>query len=837
MCPLGIPALGSLLAGIKKQEVYMRIRKTRKKLLALLLMVSAVLALLTGCRGGNEENQSPKDASGTMDGTGSVQQQEASGESEESHAKGRYLEHDLELPEEVSRIYDMQMQEDGGIGLLDMTRGLYVSEDSGQTWTLKEDSFVTELGEAYVARAALSSDGRIFAFYVTSGGEGQNSSGDGEASGGTDNAPMTITYNYCLIGSDGTFTKVYLKDEGMQEKPMESTAFLSDGTILLSFETTAYALQPDTGELSVRFEAQNNIASMREIGNYFYVVTADGIQCFDLETGVEIVDQVLAEQSKEFLVGETVGSTDNSYALLACAGDTPDTVCLASSKGLYRHVTGGTVMEEAIKGELSALSNPSLELQGLEHLPDDSFLIAYTGSAGVFLKHYTYDSEASAVPEHKLTVYSLDENQGIRMAIVEYQKSHPDTYVAYETGMTGTDGVTREDAIRNLNTAILSGEGPDILVLDGLPVTSYMEKGILEDLSPLFEDQLKGQEYFEDIINIYEKDGTYMALPSRFQFPVIMGDAKVVDAITDLNSFADAMKSLRSEWESGSLLGAYTEEGILRLLYEICVPAWIEEDGTIKKEGLVTFLAKAKEIYEMEIKGLSPEEIATWSEMIEERKEFAYFKSMGEAGWNRQFLNVSFNAMGYLEGRSHLMLGLTSRINGDYSNLTSMDDQFEQEQKIKAFDGQGSGVFLPNTILGINSQGSGKKTAFEFVASVLSEENQGVDNQTGYPVQKAAFDSFLENTYYGPDNEDSEMYSTSWSSEDGQSGGLTVRWPSEAHLGNLKTMAEGLTTASITDYNLRDAVLDLAPDALNGTKDVESVANEIINKMQIYLSE
>ena len=40
-------------------------------------------------------------------------------------------------------------------------------------------------------------------------------------------------------------------------------------------------------------------------------------------------------------------------------------------------------------------------------------------------------------------------------------------YINYEIGMDG-DGVTREDALKKLNTKLLSGEGPDVIILDGM---------------------------------------------------------------------------------------------------------------------------------------------------------------------------------------------------------------------------------------------------------------------------------------------------------------------------------------------------------------------------------
>ena len=54
--------------------------------------------------------------------------------------------------------------------------------------------------------------------------------------------------------------------------------------------------------------------------------------------------------------------------------------------------------------------------------------------------------------------------------------------------MSGDDGVTRTDALKTLNTEIMAGKGPDILILDGISAQTYVEQGMLEDLSGIFKD-------------------------------------------------------------------------------------------------------------------------------------------------------------------------------------------------------------------------------------------------------------------------------------------------------------------------------------------------------------
>ena len=71
----------------------------------------------------------------------------------------------------------------------------------------------------------------------------------------------------------------------------------------------------------------------------------------------------------------------------------------------------------------------------------------------------------------------------MRRLIARFQKQNPDIYVNYQIGLSGEDGVTASDALRMLNTEILAGDGPDVLMLDGISVDTYTEKGLLMDLT------------------------------------------------------------------------------------------------------------------------------------------------------------------------------------------------------------------------------------------------------------------------------------------------------------------------------------------------------------------
>lgn len=104
------------------------------------------------------------------------------------------------------------------------------------------------------------------------------------------------------------------------------------------------------------------------------------------------------------------------------------------------------------------------------------------------LLKYAYSADASTVPDKELTVYALEDSSEIRQAISAFQKEHADIYVNLKIGRSGDNAVTADDALRTLNSDIMAGEGPDVIILDGMPVDNYIEKGLLMDISDVAEE-------------------------------------------------------------------------------------------------------------------------------------------------------------------------------------------------------------------------------------------------------------------------------------------------------------------------------------------------------------
>mgnify|MGYP000313314404 CR=1 FL=1 len=127
----------------------------------------------------------------------------------------------------------------------------------------------------------------------------------------------------------------------------------------------------------------------------------------------------------------------------------------------------------------------------------------------------------------------------------DFQKKNPDVYVKKLIGLSGNNSVTADDAIKALNTDIMAGKGPDVLVTDGLPVERYIEKGILTDMSA----EISGTqgEMFENILQAYQKDGKVYQLPLQFYCAVAEGPKDFVKAVGNIQNMAEAADKLKKE--------------------------------------------------------------------------------------------------------------------------------------------------------------------------------------------------------------------------------------------------------------------------------------------------
>ena len=168
-----------------------------------------------------------------------------------------------------------------------------------------------------------------------------------------------------------------------------------------------------------------------------------------------------------------------------------------------------------------------------------------------------------------LSVYTLYDSTVLRECVNQFQQAYPDVMVDITVALPEGTAVTRDDAIRTLNTELLSGNGPDVLVLDGLPVENYIGQGMLLDLSSAVQPMLDSGVLLPNIASSFAEEGSIPAVPTRFLLPTLWGEVSAMETLADMAAWAQANPDALPLYatDTAFLLGTF---------YASCVPAWFD---------------------------------------------------------------------------------------------------------------------------------------------------------------------------------------------------------------------------------------------------------------------
>lgn len=793
----------------------------------LALFLSAAL-LFAGCGKTGGEQESVGDMAGGGDKT-----------------MGRYVEEEIGRPEEMERNGGIVRLADGTLQIFDFNQGPFVSQDEGKTWTKKYDDWSGMVGEGYFMNAAAAKDGSLFLVYSTydavSSEEGEEASqeevSDAERSEQPDTEPtetedtevqveesdmFTIDCHYMFVSPEGETREIMLPFDMDNYELITNCWYTPDGRLLASQGGAIYEINQEDGSLTVLFETDGDADTACFSDTQMVAFTNTKAYRFDLVKG-ELMEQ--DEELDKFISGLTnngekgVYWTSGNYSFLV-AMDKDNTLYLACQDGLYQ-CTAGESPKQLLQGTLCSMGDPSNGKYGMLVEDGPVFLVLFSSG----LSRFTYDETMPATPDKELKVYSLKKDQTLQQAVSAYQKAHQDVFVKYEVGMSGENGLTAEDAIKALNTEIMAGNGPDVIMLDGLPIESYLAKGMLADLSENLKAVEEKEEFFDNITRVYEEDGKIYAIPTRFRIPLLMGNEEFVSNIQDLSSLSAVMEEMREKNPEGSILSAYTPEILLKMLAIASEPTWSKEDGNLQEETVKEFLTQAKKIYDNEISGISDSEKEEFLNSVRGSDD-----SSGTA--EETALDISWSILNFLtKSQAQLAIGASQQVSLDFTNVISVP-RVKPEVVYKPLSLQAENVFQAESIVGVSAKAAEPEMAREFVEMLLSYNVMSMQ-QEPYPVNAASFDSLFDTDMEG----DGAFGSMGISKDDGSVATLDLYWPNEEEQKGLEQMVRSLETPYLPGSPIEQAVLEAGVSVLEGNMSVDEGVAQIKQKIQLYLSE
>lgn len=790
--------------------------KCKRRIVSILMAIVMALTM-AGCGNGDAGEGTNDDATAPIGDSGGTQSQGSDSASADGQtAMGRYVEEEIDLSGQLTLPLTMQMMTDGSIVIMDGYKGILVSEDQGATWNEEMPDWLAEIidQDVYINSMAMTPDGIAVVNYD-------------ETAGDEEYKPMAK-----MFLADGTEVPVgmNLTEDDMYVKQVITS---DDGRIFADTVGSIYEIYEDgsSGEvLSSEYAAYSSWIWAKDnlliIDSDWNGGAVERPLIYDMDAKEYIEDGVLADFTEENYANRHYNGHDYGTMYLMPGDD--ETVYVAGSKGIHRHAIGGNMMEQIVDGSLSLLSTPNYSIVSMLKLEEDSFLILFANHK---LVRFTYDPDVPTVPENMLTIYSLREDANIRQAISLYQTQNPDTFVSYEIGMSEGDAVTRSDALKKLNTEIMTGTGPDLIVMDDLPISSYVGKGLLLDLTDYLAEYSARDLLFDNVIDAMKLDGKAYMAPATISVPIIAAEGKYTGNMTDLSGVGEAVEKLRQEHPGENITGMCSPGSVTKRFAATSAPGWVTADGSIDLESIGEYLEQCKRIYDAQMDGLDADIVRYYTERS---ARIAALDGIDEYMVNE---GAYLEIYGYICREEHLLTGWIGVIGGsyDYLEVMSLDKAkgFE-DTMVVPMEGQCSNVFLPGTMLGINAMSGKIEAAKGFMDIFLSADAQSAYN--GFALNQQAFDiQFTPNEEYL--QEDGGY--AGWSTTDANGNMITYReyWPADEQIAAFKAQLSSLDTAYIPDSVLESAVFDGGTAYMRGEKSLEDTLDAINRTVALYMAE
>lgn len=640
-------------------------------------------------------------------------------------------------------------------------------------------------------------------------------------------------------------------------------AFSPEGDLYAASGTNLYRINVETGETNSLFATSGQVESIVFADDVMLAADREKVYLYDIEGGKllddnSVLSDFVASHSNGGLV-MAVSDKDINVKVMADSGD-PGTdnagqenagvsgtdtengaggtqiLYLACRTGLYRYIWGGSVIEQIADGQMTALGDTQRNPLALQVLDNGEFRILFTGN---YMVEMYYDETLPAKPSKELTVYSLRETGWIRYAGQLYQKEHPDTLVRYETGMDGDNAVSKEDALKNLNTRLLAGDVPDVIVLDEMDIEQYADKGVLRELDDILQPYLDDGILYRNIVEgmrMTDEEKLY-SVPMMVYLPLWLGEEMYLDGEDSLEDIVAGVELARQKHPEGPILYTPYPKDLLLQTVPVCLPVWTKEDGSLDVEKLTEYYEAVAKIWELDCAGLDDAAREAW-----QKNNTEYYEpddiDMIDIGFNYQY-SAQQNF-----GETWIQLGFMLNPQVGSCDIHSVKANMAAEWQTKEIEdvvtfgeytGQADNVYWAKIIVGLCEQAKEPELAEEYLDLLLSDSMMRkwwLDkprNQSGITIRKDSLADIMDinNVEFGevmgwkdPGVLNEEMI-----------------WPTEEEKQWICQMMEDADCCYRPGTMLEECAMETGLRVLAGELTPEQGAKEVAGKMAIAMEE
>lgn len=518
----------------------------------------------------------------------------------------------------------------------------------------------------------------------------------------------SLDMEYYIIDSKGVLQQLTITDypNNSEETISLHGLFATDKGILCTTSDgieNYYLLDSQTGRILVDF----NKNSMRSDSQAFYIddfliiLSTNGetevIETYQLETGEKTENNKIMEK---FLF-ERVNS-------LFLPSPSAHDVIRLNSEGITSLSIDTGEKTELLNSKSMKYSQEDTSLYGAYVCQNQNIVTWQQSTTELFdwsLSLFTYSDIGKKEECTTLNVYMLYDDIIPDYLYSQFENKHPNIKLNLQYGSTDTSAITAEDAIKILNTELSAGKGPDIILLDGLPVASYISKEILEPVDELLKD-LPSNSYFKNMIHCYSTEDVTYALPMGFTIPSILSTETVLNKDSSFESFTSEVETL-----SGKMILPKSVYGnLVSTLYDVYFDSCFK-NGFVDQAALKAFFLNCEKLWN----------VSSYHES-DEPSDFKYSEKVNTS--------ISVPLIYAAFANSQVTIGNTSTLMS-FHGLKGLSQSHSLQWDILGT------TFTPKYSYGITAKSEHTEEAMEFLQFILSEgQSYIVDKQLALPIKK-----------------------------------------------------------------------------------------------------
>lgn len=542
----------------------------------------------------------------------------------------------------------------------------------------------------------------------------------------------------------------------------------------------------------------STLESEASTGDYAETVLSDGqniyLVCRDSSGNVGQIEKRPEGKKK----GAEIIPIDleSKNGLSFCAAD-DGTIIAAGNSGIFRYAADGDKWERLLPGSETSFALSDRWCVGLAALKDGGIYALFSQDGGnAILNEYRYDPDAVAEVTEVLKLYAVEESYLLQNAVALYHRTHPEVMIETEYAYSLDDSYSNveydyNEVYQKLNTMLMSGDAPDILVLDHLNPDSFIEKGLLADLSGVLAPMEEDGELLKNITDSYraEDGGTYV-IPLQFGFSYITG--RDITA-ADMQSIETLAAFLKGKQES--YMGCKTVEDMVDLFYPYFCDDIVKEK-TLDKDVLREKLEAMKIIADnCGIVEKYDDKNNRRHNIWDLASEIKLAIEKGAAGFNDCMFDVA----------------ITDYIKGEFA----------------AFENQ----FIPSLETAVCTKSQKQETAKDFIRFALSEQIQDQDYYSGFPVNARSLEKLTL-------RDRSDMAAvTTIEGDDGSEVMFEIKAFPEVTAQRLAEICKTVSRPVKEDAKIREVLIDSLGSYLRGQGSLEDAVSEIEKGLNMYLAE